>query len=280
MKQDSLNKKILITGGTSGLGLELVKTFLSKGFFVVTTGRQGLVMPDYEERFRFYRIDFSDLKSTAESVRAICGTHEFAYIVLNAGILSPPDLILTKDGFEYTLQVNFLAPLLISEIILGRTVQSPPVSIASVTSPVYRLSKLSVGSNRVKRNYSPVKAYSDSKLFLVLMCRHLPEKYKDINLKCFSFIPGIFSSGIYRTQDNWFRVMYKAGALFMRRPQKVANTLAELLTSHEISNGAIYNMKRKISSLDVPDPSVLDQFWKDTYEKIDPFLKPVQVLNE
>ncbi len=32
--------KVLVTGGTSGLGLRLVKLFLKKGYEVVATGRQ------------------------------------------------------------------------------------------------------------------------------------------------------------------------------------------------------------------------------------------------
>jgi len=39
MKNEFIAGKVLITGGTSGLGLELVKQFLRKGYSVVTKGR-------------------------------------------------------------------------------------------------------------------------------------------------------------------------------------------------------------------------------------------------
>ena len=53
--------KILITGGTSGLGLELVKLFLKKGYEIVATGRNPVTITGYEDLFKFYRVDLDDL---------------------------------------------------------------------------------------------------------------------------------------------------------------------------------------------------------------------------
>jgi NAD(P)-dependent dehydrogenase (short-subunit alcohol dehydrogenase family) len=60
------DKEILITGGTSGLGLELVRLFLQIGYRVVSTGRQQLKLHGFEDRFTFYNVDFSDLGQVAE----------------------------------------------------------------------------------------------------------------------------------------------------------------------------------------------------------------------
>ncbi|MCK7521451.1 MAG: SDR family NAD(P)-dependent oxidoreductase [Ignavibacteriales bacterium] len=42
-------KTVLVTGGTSGLGKELVKSFLNRGFQVVATGRQQVQFPGFEK---------------------------------------------------------------------------------------------------------------------------------------------------------------------------------------------------------------------------------------
>ena len=44
LNDKGMNQTILVTGGTSGLGLELVRIFLKKGYSVVTTGRQQINM--------------------------------------------------------------------------------------------------------------------------------------------------------------------------------------------------------------------------------------------
>ena len=266
------DNEILITGGTSGLGLELVKIFLDKGFFVVATGRQLIDLPGYEDRFKLYRLDFCDLKHTVRSVRNICETHDLTYIINNAGILSPPDFTSTINGFEYTFQINFLSHLLINEIVLQKT-SNRPVKIAAITSLVYKLSKISLGDQQVKKDYRPLKAYSDSKLFLALMCKYLSAKYQDLNLSCFSYDPGVFSSGIYRMQHNWFRKMYSIAAPYMRKPEKVAAILAELLISYDICNGAIYNTRKKARQISVGEPEVFDYFWRNIYDKIKPYME-------
>ena len=69
-------KTALVTGGTSGLGLEIVRVFLKKGYSVVATGRQTVDFPGYDGRFFLYRADFSDLKHTSETFRKICENHK------------------------------------------------------------------------------------------------------------------------------------------------------------------------------------------------------------
>jgi NAD(P)-dependent dehydrogenase (short-subunit alcohol dehydrogenase family) len=272
-KSFSLNKEILITGGTSGLGLELVKIFLNKGFFVIATGRQLINLPGYEDRFKLYQIDFSDLKQTTRSVSNICKAHDLAYVINNAGILSPPDFTSTTDGYEYTFQINFLSHLLINEVIIRKLAINKPVKIAAITSMVYKLSEISLSDHQAKNDYRPLKAYSDSKFFLALMCMYLSAKYQDLNLSCFSYDPGIFSSGIYRMQHNWFRKMYRIAAPYMRKPENIAAILAELLINYDICNGAIYNTRKKARLIAVTEPAVYDNFWRNIYDKINIYLK-------
>jgi NAD(P)-dependent dehydrogenase (short-subunit alcohol dehydrogenase family) len=269
--------KILITGGTSGLGLELVKIFLRNGYEVVATGRKSIDIPGYEGKFNFYRIDFSDLRQTALSIREICRRHEFDFVVNNAGILSPSDFTTTKDGMEYTFQVNFLANLLVNEIILNKQVNRKPFRIAAVTSPAYRLAKTDLHIDVTKKSYKPVKAYSDSKLFLALMCRRLSSEYNNRGVVCFSFDPGIFSSEIYRTQNIIFRKLYRFAAPFMRQPKQVATVLADLLSFHDLKAGAVYNINKKIRNLQEPDKFAEDAFWRICKEKISPFLEDVTI---
>ena len=261
--------KILITGGTSGLGHELVKIFLNKGYYVVTTGRRDLPLPESGKRFSMHKVDFSDLKSTAEVFRQIAEAHQFDLVINNAGILSPPKLTLTNDGMEYTFQVNFLAHLLADEIILNKLEDDRPLRIASVTSPVYRLA--SINSGKGKR-YRALKAYSDSKLYLVLISKHLSQLHKDKRIVCFSFDPGTFGSGIYRMQSRFFSTLYWIAAPFMRKPSKVAGVLAEILTRKDVSGNVIYNLNKQMRQIPETDKDLTETFWKECFEKIRPFL--------
>jgi NAD(P)-dependent dehydrogenase (short-subunit alcohol dehydrogenase family) len=263
---------ILVTGGTSGLGLEIVKQFLRRDFFVIATGRRSILLEGYEERFRFYRVDFNDLKDTADVVRTICNNHQVSVIVNNAGILSPPDFRTTKDDFEYTFQVNFYAHLLVNELIIRRFGNMYPLRIAAITSVVYKLAKPDMNYCRHERDYSSLKAYSDSKLFLVMMCRHLASRYRNIDLKCFSFDPGVFGSSIFRMQKGWFRLLYRIAAPFMRSPESVAKVLAEILTENDFNNGEIYNIRKRIKTLKEINPDAVALFWEECYSILGRYL--------
>jgi len=263
---------ILVTGGTSGLGLELVKLFLKKGWFVIATGRKPLRIDGYEDRFILYRVDFSDLAATAATIKTICSNHKVNLIVNNAGILSPPDFTVTGDGNEYTFQVNFLAHLLINEIIIQRNGRSRPLRITAITSMVHKLSKSYMNYCRGSEDYSPVKTYSDSKYFLAIMCRHLAEKYTDIGLECFSLDPGVFGSSIYRMQKGWFRLLYRIAAPFMRKPSIAAGIVTQILGKPDIPNGAVYDIRHRVKTLQEIDAAAYNAFWEECYSLIARFL--------
>ena len=263
---------ILVTGGTSGLGLEIVRLFLGKGWFVVATGRKCLTMDGYEDRFRLYQADFDDLKETAATIRTICRNHQISYVVNNAGVLSPPDFRTSGNGFEYTFQVNFLSHLLINEIIIRENKNSYAIRVAAITSMVHKLAKTDMNYCRNKECYSPLKAYSDSKFFLALMCRHLADKYHDAWVTCFSLDPGVFGSSIYRMQKGWFRFLYRIAAPFMRRPSGVARVLGEIMTGQDLVSGAMYGIRKRVRKTKDIDPEAVENFWKDCYSAISDYV--------
>ena len=266
------DQKIFVTGGTSGLGLELVRHFLGKGFSVVATGRQKMDLPEYQERFRLYIVDFGYLKQVADVTKRICSENSFSFIVNNAGILSPPHYTETADGLEYTFQINFMAHLLMNEIILDGIRDGRAIRIASVTSPVYRFASLSPGTNSSSSDYNPIGAYSSSKLYLAMMSDFLISRHGELNLQCFSFDPGTFSSGIYRMQKRWFREMYRIAAPFMRNPVMVAKALMELVLMENIDNGMIYDTSKRMRPVPAMNDSVKTAFADSCYEIIKPFL--------
>ncbi|MGD0341213.1 MAG: SDR family NAD(P)-dependent oxidoreductase [Bacteroidales bacterium] len=266
-------QRILIIGGTSGLGLELVKLFHKKGFSVICTGRQAGNITAYSGNFQFFRTDFSNLAETTKIFRSICSTIRPDFVINNAGILSPPEFSLTGDNYECTFQVNFLAHLLANEIIIRNNPASYPLKIAAVTSPVYKMAKTFPDWKCDIRNYKPLKAYSDSKLFLALMCSHLQAKYPEKNMECFSVDPGVFSSSIYRTQGRFFRFLYGIAAPFMRNPALVAESIFEMMTNPGFSGGTIYNIRKKPERIPVYDRTLTDIFWTRIDEITEQYLK-------
>ena len=275
MKRDiSTVKNILITGGTSGLGLELVKHFLSKSYNVYTTGRDLKGAGFSSEKFHFMAVDFSDLNRVSELIyhlneQAI----SFNIIINNAGILSPPVYTETKNGYEYSFQVNFLSHLLLDEIILSNIKSTEFPLIVSVTSPVYSYIRKAPDIYADRSEYRAFKSYVSSKFSLVLLGIWLSEKYKENHLSCFSFNPGTFSSGICRMQKSWFQSIYRIASPFMRNPRKVAGILTEILQEQEIINAAVYRDKNNFKIPDSIDKEATESFMGRCYALIESYIR-------
>jgi retinol dehydrogenase 12 len=266
-------RSILITGGTSGLGLELVKLFHKKGFYVICTGRQPQDFSGFTDNFRFFRTDFSNLTETVRVFKIICSEVIPDFVINNAGILSPSGFNVTDDGFEFTFQVNFLAHLIVNEIIIRNNPDNHHIKIGAVTSPVFKMKNIFPDWRCNISSYKPLKAYSDSKLFLALMCEYLDEKYTNMNATMFSIDPGVFSSSIYRTQGKIFRLLYGVAAPFMRNPAKVAESIFEMMVNQGFSDGRIFTIRKKSEPIPVYDQHLIDAFWIGMNEITEKYLK-------
>jgi NAD(P)-dependent dehydrogenase (short-subunit alcohol dehydrogenase family) len=251
---------VLITGGTSGLGFELVKCFLREGYDVYAFGRDEKRLFDRGERLYFLKVDFSDLSIVKRSFQSLYNNGiRFDIVINNAGVLSPPEFNITGDGLEYTFQVNFLSHLLLNEMIIKEIGNTESLTIVSVTSPVYKYVKPDFTIPDII-GYRPFKSYAESKLYLLLIGEYLQYKYPGKDLKFIGFDPGTFRSGIYRMQKNWFHKMYLVASPFMRNPSKVARILAEILLEQELVTGVVYRRKNRYRTLDHIDREEIEKF--------------------
>lgn len=265
-------KKVLVTGGTSGLGSELVKALLSKGCLVVATGRRTVGFSHVN--LRYVLVDFCDLRLVAATTEKIIEEEGgFDIVINNAGVLSPPVFLKTIDGFEYSFQVNFLAHLLVNEIILTRADAGRKVLVIAVTSPVYRIVSRDLIVMTERDVYKPFRAYSLSKLYMAVMCQYLPERFRNRDLTCIGFDPGVFSSGIYRMQNALFRFLYHLASPFMKNPELLARCLTEMIENNQVRSGNVYDCRKRERSVPDVEYTVKDLFWKDCYNRLGIYLE-------
>ena len=118
-------KKILITGGTSGIGLAIAKKCLAEGASVVVTGRNEeklnkILSMDETGRLHGLVWDVSELSAMAEHLKQACNLigGEFDVLVNNAGIsIRERPGTLTEDVWTKVLGINLTAPVFLSQEI-------------------------------------------------------------------------------------------------------------------------------------------------------------------
>jgi len=218
MENTLINKNILITGGTSGLGRSLVNLFLKTGSKVIVVGRNGNANKIKDENYAFYLCDLADLDQVSAVAKLLADKNvTIDGLVNNAGVLSPPKYVETINGHEFSYQVNFLSHVLLTRLLFAKNILKPEF-IVNISSPIYTKGQLDLEKVFGKSKYGLFQAYSNTKLYMALFS----EKLAGEGYSSFSFNPGTFSSGIYQLQQKWFHKMYKIASPFMLSSDRVA----------------------------------------------------------
>lgn len=251
------NKTICITGGTSGLGLELVKKFSQAGYNVITISREKMSDDVHYPNLRSITCDLSDFADVKMFVDLIERENiRIDILINNAGVLSPPEFIKTKDGFEFSYQVNFLSHFLITRLLMRKGIFNPEL-VVNVSSPIYKNGSFELINIQNEAAYKLFKAYASTKMYMALFSKKLAED----GLKSFSYNPGTFSSGIYRMQKPWFHLLYNVAAHFMAPSHKVADGMYRVIENKKWINGSMVNKKGDSSELVQMEQDKIDAFW-------------------
>ncbi len=206
---DLSGQTVVITGASSGLGLETTRALAHAGARVVLAVRSpAKATPlaaaiDGETEVR--ELDVSDLAS----VRAFAAAWQGPLDVLinNAGIMAGP-LRRSADGFELQLATNHLGPFLLTTLLL----ESITGRVVTVASQLHHRAKLDLADlNWTERRYSPQVAYANSKLANLLFTLELQRR---LDASHSSVIAVAAHPGIART--NLAKAAGGSGAMFDR----------------------------------------------------------------
>jgi len=191
---DQSGRVVLVTGASSGLGLETAKALAAKGATVVMAcrsprkgeeARQQLLselthLPQEGSQgpLDLLTLDLADLAS----VRAAAATLEERYgrldlLINNAGVMGPPRL-LTRDGFELQFGTNHLGHFALTLLLLPLLRAQEGARVVLVTSGAQYFGRIAFDDLQGERSYDRWKAYSQSKLANVMMALELQERLK------------------------------------------------------------------------------------------------------
>jgi uncharacterized oxidoreductase len=112
-----INRTILITGGTSGIGVELASELLARGNTVIVTGRNRQSLDTVQQQFPGIHVFQSDVSDPAAiaSLYAVL-TSQFPALdtlINNAGVMRKLDLVHDRDLVDVTreIEINFSGPV-------------------------------------------------------------------------------------------------------------------------------------------------------------------------
>lgn len=267
-------KLILVTGGTSGIGRETVKSLMLLGATVVFTARdrekgeetkREIIEETGDGNIEHLLCDLASLSSIRECVGEFRKRYQRLDVLINnAGVL-PQERQESKDGIELNLAVNFLAPFLLTNLLLPLLKQSTPSRIINVSSSMHKEGIINFADLESKRSFDKYKAYAQSKLALLLFTKKLARELKGSGVTVNALHPGVV--GTEMTMRN-VRGMNPLAAFVFKRtlitPAQGAETSVYLATSPNVANvSGEYFDKKKIASASLlaNDEALADKLW-------------------
>ena len=234
----SEKRPFVITGASGSIGSEVVKALAKQGKPVIMACRNmekgNAVREDIQQAVPKAELELMevDMASLASVIRFVDALKEHFPILgglfNNAGTINRR-FELTEDSFERTLQVNYLAPYLLTRNLLPLfDEKSHLVNMVSLTRYIAKVDRrLFV---RGEKEYRQLGAYSDSKLALLLFTIALSKKVAfPVNMAD----PGVVNSNMIR-MDRWFDPLAdRFFRPFCKTPEQGAVPAVNALNSEE-----------------------------------------------
>jgi NAD(P)-dependent dehydrogenase (short-subunit alcohol dehydrogenase family) len=181
---------ILITGSTDGLGRATAHELAALGANVLVHGRdQGRIDATVQEltragaraKVKGYRADLSELAQVRRLAAEIASNHDRLDLLINnagigAGNMKAFIREESKDGHELRFAVNYLAPFLLTRLLLPLLKASAPSRIVNVSS----VGQVPIDFNdlMMRKSYEPFDAYRRSKLAQIMFTFDLAEELR------------------------------------------------------------------------------------------------------
>lgn len=167
---------VLITGGSSGIGLALARKFLQAQNTVIITGRNAQKLADVKQMFPDVITEVADLNDFNALQKLVNRYPNVNILINNAGIQYNYDFVnpeIATELIETELQTNLIAPLQLIKLMLPHLITKPKAAIVNVssglglvpkqTAPVYCASKaglhIATKALRWQLETTPIKVF-------------------------------------------------------------------------------------------------------------------------
>lgn len=208
-------KVAMITGATSGIGLEAALKLNQQGWHVVAAVRNSSARDERivalkqqlhdSTLFSVLDLDLSDLYSVQKCAKDFLSLGlPLDALVLNAGVAGQRGL--TAQGFELTFGVNHLGHFLLTELLTSKLCQTAGSRVITVASRAHRHASRGIDWDDVQRptrSLLGIHEYAVSKLANIWFSNHLSRRLMGTGVSTYALHPGVIRTGIWRHAPSW-----------------------------------------------------------------------------
>jgi NAD(P)-dependent dehydrogenase (short-subunit alcohol dehydrogenase family) len=265
---------VLITGSTDGLGRQIAHDLANRGATLLVHGRNlqrckqllGELNTAGNGNSRYYVADLSSLdqvRKLAQEVEA--DNNKLDVLINNAGIgggnQADRHRELSTDGYELRFAVNYLATFMLTKLLLRLLQSSDAARIVNVSSTAQQA--IDFSDVMLERQYSGMRAYSQSKLAQVMFTFELAQKLGEgpVSVNCLHPATLMDTKMVYE--------MFGGAAT---STQQGADATEYLAVSEEVEgvSGHYFDGKREVRAHDQAyDPQARARLWEVSRQLVD-----------
>ena len=273
---DLSGKRMLVTGSTSGIGLETVRVLALRGAHVIALGRTAdkvrKATAGFAGQITAIGCDQEDFAAVAACAKQIAGLGPLDVIIANAGILGSMDLELVH-GVAKPFAVNHLAHFILVNRLLP--VLKPGGRVVMLSSDAHhRAPREGIAFDNLagEKGYRAIECYGQSKLANGLFARALARKGVAAN----SLHPGVIATNIFSTLPPLIGGLVALfGLLFMKSVAAGAATTCYVATAPALAGvtGLYFkDCNPAVPGLNMENDALADRLWAVSEALTRPYL--------
>jgi len=205
-------RTILVTGASTGLGLETARALATTGAHVVLTARSDdkalAAEAAISGRVRGASLEHGILDlASLESVRTFAEWFLHAHdrldvLINNAGVMFTP-FERTAEGFELQFGTNHLGPFLLTALLAPALRTAAPSRVVNLSSSAHKLSDIHwADPNYQSLPYDKFEAYGQSKTAAILFSRELDRRLGPRGVRSYAVHPGSIPTELLRHMEH------------------------------------------------------------------------------
>ena len=271
-------KVCIVTGANSGIGKATSLGLAQMGATVVMVCRDRTKGEEAQNEIKTKSgnnaIDLllAEL-SSQDSIRQLVENFQQHYKQLDVLINNAGGVNLSRretlDGLEMTFALNYLAPFLLTNLLLDKLKASAPARIVNVSSESHESGYIKMDDLQLEKKYRLMRAYGQSKLALVLFTYELARRLQGTGVTANCLHPGfvatnIGQSGVGRVGRSIVKLIFSSLGI---SPEEGAKTSIYLASSPDIEGVTGKYFVKSIPVRSAPisyDESLQRQLWEES----------------
>lgn len=202
-------KTVVITGATSGIGLETARLLTQQGYNVIGIGhseencaqaKESILSKNAEAKITYLLADLMQEREVLRVADEIItrlnmdGNGELYALINNAGCVRSW-YATTEEGYEQQFALNHLASFLLTYKLLPY-LQKANGRVMVTSSGSHKGVKVNWDDVMLRRCYNPLIAYKQSKLCNLLFAKALNDRYATKPIHAYAIDPGLVNTNI------------------------------------------------------------------------------------